>query len=149
MAAPRPLIERLTALRLGIDRQGDHAVEDAVAALIEDGELARHAWRARRIYAVRRSLLCDELRRTFGARLDFAVPTGGLAVWARARRIDVERWAARALDGGVLFHSARRFTFDRRARPFVRLGFAVCDERELREAVRRMSHAIYSGRHSN
>jgi GntR family transcriptional regulator/MocR family aminotransferase len=142
VAAPRPLIEQLTAQRLVIDRQGDQAVEHAVAALIEDGELARHAWRARRIYAARRDVLCEELARTFGARLEFAAPSGGLAVWARAHRIDVERWAQRALDGGALFHTARRFAFDGRARPFVRLGFAACDERELREAVRRMRNTI-------
>jgi GntR family transcriptional regulator/MocR family aminotransferase len=42
----------------------------------------------------------------------------------------------------VLFHPGRRFAFDGRARPFLRLGFASLDERELREAVRRLAAAL-------
>jgi GntR family transcriptional regulator / MocR family aminotransferase len=66
-----------------------------------------------------------------------------MALWARtAPGIDVDAWAERALAGGVAFYPGRRFAFDGRRRPFVRLGFAAIDERELREAVRRMAAAL-------
>ena len=66
-----------------------------------------------------------------------------MALWVRVRmRVDVDAWARRALDRGVSFYTGRRYAFDGRPRPFVRLGFAWLDERELAEAVRRMASAV-------
>ncbi len=59
-----------------------------------------------------------------------------MALWARvADGIDVEAWLSRSLAAGVAFQTARRFDFEDRALPFVRLGFAAHDERELEAAV--------------
>jgi GntR family transcriptional regulator/MocR family aminotransferase len=143
LVAPPPVIERLVAQRAYSDRQGDLAVECAVAELLEEGEVARHARRARRIYAARRDLLVERLRTHLGTALEFSLPPGGIALWARvAPSIDADAWAARALAHGVGFYSARRFALDGRPRPFIRLGFASLDERELREAVRRLAAAL-------
>ncbi|HEY7953959.1 MAG TPA: PLP-dependent aminotransferase family protein [Polyangia bacterium] len=144
VAAPRPVINRLAEVRALVDRQGDHVLESAVASLIEEGELQRHARRTRRIYHARRDALTLALERSFGKgerrRLVYTTPPGGIALWARVRGgVDVEAWAARGLSAGVWFHTARRFAFDGRARPFVRLGFAASTESEIREAVRRMA----------
>ncbi len=66
-----------------------------------------------------------------------------MALWARAADgIDVDAWSARAMEHGVAFYPGRRFAFDGRKRPFLRLGFAALDEKELREAVRRMAAAL-------
>src|SRR6185436_9732389 len=83
VAAPRPFIERLAALRMAIDRQGDQAVECAVAELVEDGELQRHARRMRRTYQARRDVLAENLVARFGKSISFALPAGGMALWAR------------------------------------------------------------------
>ncbi|WP_434046041.1 MULTISPECIES: PLP-dependent aminotransferase family protein [Sorangium] len=141
--APEPLIERLALHRTFVDRQGDHAVEGAVAELLEDGEVQRHAQRARRIYRARRDLLVEALRAQLGHALDFRVPAGGMALWARVdAAIDADAWAERALARKVAFSAGRRYAFDGKKRPFLRLGFAALDEREIREAVERMVKAI-------
>jgi GntR family transcriptional regulator/MocR family aminotransferase len=143
VVAPAPLIERLAALRTYVDRQGDHTVERAVAELLEDGEVQRHARKARRAYESRRDAMAAALTRELGDALSFTPPVGGMALWARAAPdIDVDAWAERALGQRVAFATARRFAFDGRRRPFVRLGFASLAERELREAVRRMAAAL-------
>jgi GntR family transcriptional regulator/MocR family aminotransferase len=41
----------------------------------------------------------------------------------------------------VAIRPARYFSFDGRSRPFVRLGFAALDERELIEAVKLLAQA--------
>ena len=60
------------------------ATESAVAELIEDGELQRHARRMRRIYQARRDAFVAALRRRLGDALTFRVPPGGMSLWARA-----------------------------------------------------------------
>jgi len=143
VVAPAPLIERLAALRTYVDRQGDHTVERAVAELLEDGEVQRHARKARRVYEGRRDAMAGALTKELGAALSFTLPVGGMALWARAApEIDVDAWAERALEQRVGFATAKRFAFDGRRRPFLRLGFASLNEREIREAVRRMARAL-------
>ena len=64
------------------------------------------------------------------------VPAGGVAVWANvAGEVDVEVWAERARERGLLFRTGRIFFLDQKPRPHVRLGFARFDEGELAHAV--------------
>ncbi|HEY6558333.1 MAG TPA: PLP-dependent aminotransferase family protein [Polyangiaceae bacterium] len=149
VAAPRPVIERLTAYRYYADRQGDQAVEAAVALLFEEGEIQRHIGRARRKYAERRQVFVELLARKLAAELSFRVPNGGMAIWARiASGIDGEAWAERALSRGLLLQPTRRFAFDGRPRPYLRLGFAGSAPNELERAVERLRQALPTPRRS-
>ena len=142
VVAPRPVLERMTSYRALVDRQGDRVVELAVAELAEDGEIERHARRMRRVYAQRRTTFIDLLRRHLGGVLDFEPPAGGMAVWVHAPGVDVDAWAARAEAAGVMVQTAKRFGFDGRRRPFLRLGFAGEDERRLRLGVERLARSL-------
>jgi GntR family transcriptional regulator/MocR family aminotransferase len=143
VVAPAPVISRLVDERALTDDHGTHVVEAAVAELLEDGELQRHARRARRIYHRRRDALAAALGRHVGGALRFEVPAGGTALWAEAAPdVDVERWARRALAAGVLVRTGANFTFTGQPAPFLRLGFSACDERELELAARRLARAL-------
>lgn len=140
VAAPPPIIDRLTNYRVYIDGQGAHATERALAMLLEEGVMQRHVARARRAYRARRDVLCEALRTTL-PELEFVVPSGGMALWAQVRGVNVDGWSKRGMEAGVAFQPGRRYAMDGRFRPFLRLGFAACDEAELKEAVRRMAAA--------
>jgi GntR family transcriptional regulator / MocR family aminotransferase len=143
VVAPPVLIARLEEERALVDMQGNYVVEAAVAELLEEGEVQRHARRVRRIYQRRRDALCAALGRHLGGALTFRVPAGGTALWAEvAADIDVERWRERAAAGGVLVQAGGSFTFSGQPAPFLRLGFAPCDEREIELAVRRLTRAL-------
>ncbi|UJR83146.1 PLP-dependent aminotransferase family protein [Sandaracinus amylolyticus] len=131
---PRDVLDDLVQVRFASDRQGDHAKEAAVAALIDDGELARHVRRVRRVYLARRDVLRDALHEAFGERIHIEERSGGLALWAKLEP-GVERIRERALSRGVMFYVGRDFTFDGRSIPFARFGFGSLDERELKRAV--------------
>ena len=66
VAAPKQLLSTLLAIRGQVDRQGDLGLENAVAELLEDGEVLRHSLRARRAFHARRDLLVDLLRAQLG-----------------------------------------------------------------------------------
>ena len=118
-------------------------LEHALASLIDGGDVQRHIRRVHREYAARRDVFIDALRRTLGSALTFTVPSGGIAIWARAAEdLDIDLWAARALSRGVVIETARNYAVDRRPRPYTRLGFASLNRRELVEAVRRLSDAL-------
>jgi GntR family transcriptional regulator/MocR family aminotransferase len=147
LVAPEPVAERVAALRTYLDRQGDLAVERAVAELLEEGEIQRHVRKMRNVYRARRDALVAAVERHLGGALSFRAPHGGLAIWARAHEdVDVDAWADRALDLGVVVQTSTRFRFSGRARPALRLGYAPVDEREIELAVQRLARALPSAK---
>lgn len=146
LCAPRPVVDAVLARRIAVDRQGDTATELAIAELVADGTIDRHLRRMRRIYAARQTALAAGLRETFGDRLVFRVPDGGLALWVRADT-DVGAWQARAWQAGLGFDIARRYHVDGTGLPYFRAGFASLDEGELARAVKILAAtcpAVYS-----
>jgi GntR family transcriptional regulator / MocR family aminotransferase len=144
VVAPRPLLASVVAHRLHIDVQGDRVLECALAHLIEQGEVQRHIRKVRREYAARRDVLVEALRRSLPDALSFSVPAGGIGLWVQAADgIDVDQWAERARSRGAVVVTAASYAVDRRPRrrPFLRLGFAALDRRELVEGVRRLAAA--------
>lgn len=136
VAAPRSVVARLAEVRRTTDREGNHVVERALAIALEDGELGRHARRARKVYLARRNLLVELLDGAFGDVFDVRVPSGGTAIVVGiSERIDVDELVRAAGERGLALQSSARFAFDGKPRPFLRLGFAQLDERELVRAV--------------
>lgn len=143
VTGPRIVVEGIARLRRHVDRQGDLALEEAVAELLEDGAVLRHARRMRRIYRARRDVLVDALRPVRG--LSFAIPRGGMALWARTE-LDAGLFAAKCAAAGVGISTARAYALapEAASRPYIRLGFASLNEAELREAAQRLARAASS-----
>ena len=143
VVAPAPLLARLAALRSTIDTMGDPAMEDAIAELVEDGEVQRHVRRVRRRYQARRDALADCLRRDLPGRRLLRRARGRrrlLGADPRRNRLSTSGRDAPS-QRGVFFSPGRWFAFDERPLPFLRLGFACLTEDEIAEAVRRLALA--------
>jgi GntR family transcriptional regulator / MocR family aminotransferase len=143
IVAPPAVCSHLINLRAYCDRQGDAAIECAIAELFEDGELQRHVRRMRRMYATRRDAFVAALRRHLGASIQFAIPQGGLAVWARIDdAVDVARWREACEREGVVIGDARSFDYRGGDTSHLRLAFGFHDVEELEDAVRCMARAL-------
>ena len=143
VAAPADVIARIAVHRSYLDLCGDPALEWALADLFEEGEVHRHARRARRVYHARRDAMVRALRSHLADVTRFDVPRGGMSLWCRAeKRLNVEHWAQRCLAAGVRFRTARWFAFDGRARPAFRLGFGALGESQIERAVRVMKERL-------
>jgi GntR family transcriptional regulator/MocR family aminotransferase len=140
---PRPVLERMTALRVATDLQGDQLNEWMVAECFESGELGRHVRRMRRAYRIRRDAFQTALTRELDTALSFETPVGGMALWARVRPdIDLDRWVERALACGVVMRHGRFYDATGTAPPALRLGFTYHDAGELTVAAGRMAGAL-------
>jgi GntR family transcriptional regulator/MocR family aminotransferase len=141
VVAPADVVQQIAAYRSAFDGQGDHAVERAIAMLLEDGEVQRHVRRALKAYRSRRDALCKALHHRL-PQLELEIPAGGMALWVRAPGIDTDAWVRRGLEAGVAFQAGSRFAFDGAPSEYVRLGFSACNEAELEQAVERLAHAL-------
>jgi GntR family transcriptional regulator/MocR family aminotransferase len=143
LVAPRDLIDRLARVRLRMDWQGDRVLEWSVAELIRDGDLARHIRKVRRLYEERRDFLARRLEEEMEGRLQFEIPKGGLALWARgAKGLDLDAWVRECRVRGLFLHPGRHFSFQGRDIPMTRIGFSEFEEAQLDDAARRMNAAL-------
>lgn len=136
VASPRflmPMADR----REAIDRQGDLPLEHALAELISDGTIRRHARKARRIYHRRRDHLANLLSSRLADVADYTLPAGGLAIWLRLHAaLSAETWALNAESHGLTLLPGIGFDLDTVTPPEAfRLGYAALDEGELERAL--------------
>jgi GntR family transcriptional regulator/MocR family aminotransferase len=135
--APPKILREMVDRREVLDRQGDLPLENALATLIADGTIKRHARKARRIYHARRDHLARLLSNRFSDAAEFTLPAGGLAIWLRLNQgLSAETWAANAAKLGLSVLPGLHFELDTIRPPEAfRLGFANLNERELVRAV--------------
>lgn len=143
VTGPREAMNALVHTRRSVDRQGDHVLEQAMATLLHDGEVARHARRMRRLYRQRRDTLVELVRTQLASVVSCDVPDGGMALWWRvADEVDVDGWVARARALGVVVQPTRTLYADGQLRQRLRVGFAGNSEEQLAEAVARLVRAL-------
>lgn len=140
--APEPLLTRMAEARAAIDRQGDAPLEAALAELIRDGDLGRHARKARRVYRARRDLLAGLLGEHLAGRATFDLPAGGLALWLRCEGRSAEDWAEAAGQAGLALLPGTRFALEGPAPQAFRLGYAALDEGQIAQAVEILARSV-------
>ena len=143
VAAPPAVIERLALEAALIDRQGDPATEEAIAEMIEAGEVKRHTRKALKLYGERRRVFADLLTQKLAGKLSFRLPDGGLAIWVEtAPDVDLARTVQAAAGLGLRFYPGDAFAMDGGPVAGARLGFARLNPDELERAVERLRRAL-------
>jgi len=130
--ASRDITSRLRATRECLDRQGNVVLERAIAELIEEGELQRHARKARLLYRQRRDFVMQRLSSSPRLRAAFECdsPSGGLALWIRLKGITMAALAERAQARGLLLAPGSTHLARGTVEAF-RFGFAAYTPEEL------------------
>ncbi len=152
IAGPRPIIERVAALKQIVDLDTNPLAQWVVWAFIERGFLTRHVDWLRVEYPRRRDRMLSVLERHCSSSMTWSQPSGGFYVWCQLlggrRARDLLPEAARR---GVVFAPGRSFHPDRVGEATVRLSFAFPDESSISEGISRLAAAIAatSGDHAN
>ncbi|MCD2422054.1 PLP-dependent aminotransferase family protein [Niabella pedocola] len=136
MVASRNFIAQCTALRALIDVGGDGYMQNALAALIKNGELKRHLKKAKKCYHQRRDFLDRLLKEQLGTVLSYQLPSGGMAIWIRL----LPEYPADRL---VAIPQLKILRLDATQNAF-RFGFASMNEKELEAAVYALKKALKS-----
>lgn len=143
VTGPPAFIASLARLRALVDRQGDPIMEQAIAELMEQGAISRHAKRASRFYRERREAMSEYLHTHLDKQISFKKPEGGLAYWVKINRdINTEELAAKLLKKGVSIIPTERFSFNGKPLNALRLGYASLTPAELEEGIRLLATVL-------
>jgi GntR family transcriptional regulator/MocR family aminotransferase len=127
MIAPQNFISQCVALRKLIDVGGDGYMQNALAALIESGELKRHLKKAKKMYHHRRDFLDGLLKQKLNGFISYSLPSGGMAVWIKL----LSQYPVMQLE---TIPELKIIQMDAGENAF-RFGFASMNEKELELAV--------------
>ncbi len=143
IVAPENLILELSRVRQLIDTQGDPIMELALAEMFQDGGIKRHMKKALNEYHRRRDFICARLSEKLAGSIDFRIPDGGLALWARfPKSIPLPPLCAKLQTRGIilsngLIHDNRPISLNS-----TRMGFAWMNEKETEHAVDTLAATI-------
>lgn len=142
IAAPRPVIERLSLIKQRVDLYGNSLAQWATALFVRDGHLDVHLARVRDVYLCRRQAMIEVLGQTCPD-LQFRVPDGGFNLWCRlptgVKSRDLLSEAGRR---GVAFVPGEIFYAEAGGEDYLRLNFSSQSESRIREAVTRLGQAL-------
>lgn len=137
ISAPPNLILELTKLRMLVDAQGEATMEQAIAELLNEGEIRRHIKKSLKVYRERRDFMCALLKEKLSDVIEFKIPQGGLAIWAKYHKsISVPELSKRLFKKEIilspgLLHDASA----ERKLNSTRMGFGWMNTREAEKAI--------------
>ncbi len=145
VAGPKGFIDSLAALRRIIDRQGDAVMEQAVAELLEEGDIRRHARRALSVYRERRDWMARCLDQYLGDKVTYQKPEGGLAYWvAFPPGVALGQLVRVLATKGVQITPCGDYSFTGEPLHGLRLGFASLSPDEIEEGIKTIGQVMQS-----
>jgi GntR family transcriptional regulator/MocR family aminotransferase len=143
--APQNLIMELARVRQLIDTQGDPIMELALADMFEEGHIKRHLKKALLVYHKRRDLLCGYLKEKLSDIIDFKIPDGGLAIWAKFHKsVPLPPLTEKLKAQGIILSNGLIHNTPTLQLNATRMGFAWMNEEETQEAVDMLTKTIRS-----
>lgn len=137
MVAAADFIEQAVYLRKLIELKGDNIMEDSLAALIDNGDIARHLKKVNKIFAQRRDYLCNAFSEKLQNVLSFTRPDGGLALWTVFdKKYPLESISIKAAKQGLFINDGKIFDHSDQKYNALRFGFASLNEAEVDEVIR-------------
>lgn len=146
MVAPEVVVNEAAAIRKLIDRQGEQLLEEAIAELLNTGEISRHLKKSHKVYQERLENTCHLLTKQLNKYLMFDRPKGGLAVWAQYKKdISAVAVAQHAAKFGLKISDGRNYFFQpNTTKPdsFIRIGYCSLNETEMAGAINLWKKAL-------
>lgn len=143
--APQNLILELSRIRQLVDVQGDPIMELALIELFEEGHIKRHLKKAQLAYHKRRDFLCSLLNDNLSDIIDFKVPDGGLAIWAKFHKsVPLPPLAEKLKSQGLIISNGLIHNNADISMNSTRMGFGWMNEEEAEKAVEVLTKAIRS-----
>lgn len=142
LVASADFIATAANFRRSIDIRGDHVLEDAVAKLLESGEMDRHIKRSVKLYRERRDLICHAMDQKLNSYLTYVKPAGGLAVWLNVKRGYNVSQLSRMLRKKGIFLGERLIFGEDQHLNHLRIGFASLDNDEINELIESLAEVF-------
>ncbi len=116
---------------------------EIVNSVISLGFFKPHIQRLKNVYRQRLEIFCDQLRKHLPDKVVFKTPKGGYFIWVKfPKGIDTNSFRKTAQKQNVDFHPGILFSHNKGLRNYLRLSFALYDEKILAEGAQRLGKVV-------
>jgi GntR family transcriptional regulator/MocR family aminotransferase len=120
-------------------------MEITLAEMFTEGHIKRHMKKAQNEYHRRRDFLCHLLQQQLPDIIEFKVPDGGLAIWARFHKsVPLPPLSANLKAQGLILSNGLIHNNSAVSLNATRMGFAWMNEKEAENAVKLLVSTIRS-----
>lgn len=142
LVLPEALVEPFKRANARLHREGQYAVQSALAAFISEGHFARHVARMRELYRRRQAALRAALAPAVAKGLSLSAGQAGMHLVAKLGSFEIETaLVAQAREANILLSPLSRFYLETPAHPGLVLGYAGATEAEIARAGAWLSEA--------
>lgn len=136
MVAHASFIEEAGNRRRLIDLKSDQLLGDALAILINNGDIGRYLKKTSKIYHQRRDFCCQLLEQHLKGRIEYQKPDGGMAIWIRFKVPHLLKDIAhRAALKGLRISNGEPYNTGGTHYNSLRFGFASLTYQEMEKAI--------------
>lgn len=135
LVLPDSLVDNFRRANARLHREGQYAVQSALAEFIAEGHFARHVARMRTCYRHRQACLRGALAPAVTQGLELSQGQAGMHLVAHLESLEQERYLVeRGHEQGITLSPLSHFYLDRGEKPGLVLGYAGSDEAEIARA---------------
>ena len=143
VVADTDIINHLCLTKEGVDLHSNNLTQRAVFEFLQEGLLPAHIQKLRALYKERRGAMVEAIQKHLGDDVDMIVPSGGLFLWARFKKINNSfDYVQETIRQNVLYVPGALFYPDGRVTSEVRLNYSCSTPEMIEEGVQRLARAM-------
>ena len=144
MHTSKELVKKITGSGLMVSGGGlNPFTSEIVNSVISLGFFKPHIQRLKNVYRQRLEIFCDQLRKHLPDKVVFKIPKGGYFIWVKfPKGIDTNSLRKAAQKQNVDFYPGTLFSHNKGLRNYLRLSFALYDEKILAEGAQRLGKVV-------
>lgn len=143
VVADTDINDHLCLTKEGVDLHSNNLTQRAVFEFLKEGLLPAHIQKLRALYKERRGAMVEAIENYLGDDVDMIVPSGGLFLWARFKKINNSfDYVQETIRQNVLYVPGALFYPDGRVTSEVRLNYSCSTPEMIEEGVQRLARAM-------
>jgi 2-aminoadipate transaminase len=136
-------MERMVAAKQSMDLSSPVFTQLIVAEYLKRGLLPEQVEKIRGLYARKREVMIDSLRRYMPRGVEWTEPEGGLFLWVRLpKNMDTNELFPKAVEDKVAYVVGSAFYCDGKGRNTMRLNFSYPSEAQIEEGIERLARML-------
>lgn len=143
ITAPVEWIERMVIAKQSMDLSSPVFTQLMVAEYIKRGLLPQQVEKIRRLYARKRDVMINALRRYMPKGVEWTEPEGGLFLWVKLpKKMNANKLFPKALENKVAYVTGSAFHCNGKGQNTMRLNFSYPSEEQIEEGIKRLANMV-------
>jgi len=136
-------LERMVAAKQSMDLSSPIFTQLIVAEYLRRGLLPQQVEKIRRLYAKKRGVMINALRRYMPKGVEWTEPEGGLFLWVKLpKKMDTNALFPKAVENKVAYVIGSAFHCNGKGQNTMRLNFSYPSEEQIEEGIKRLATVI-------